>query len=226
MNTDIGDGSKGVQLVIDDPPKKATRLRGGRVRSRGGTQNPSFPRGVVRRKEFIDEFHEKTFILELQVFDPQPTTFFRSLDSVPSHKALGPVALVLTSPEESASSLVDGLDHRLGDAERGHEVKRHRAEHRGAQGKAPSTVQEGGLPTGQVPVTRGDEREAVRDRNFVGAEGKAKVSLGEARSSSAEGGGKGIGFSSWDMNGKEGRLMIVDGEASGVLKELKDLFGS
>jgi len=60
-------------------------------------------------------------------------------------------------------------------------MERDGAKNNGRQHKPAGSIEEGGAPTRQVLVARGDEMEAVRHVEFVGGKCQPKVSLGEGR---------------------------------------------
>jgi hypothetical protein len=51
-------------------------------------QDLVLPRSVNARERFVNEFHEQTFILQLQIFDTEATMLFAQLESVPGHQTL------------------------------------------------------------------------------------------------------------------------------------------
>jgi hypothetical protein len=128
IDLDEGDGAESVEFVVDDAPEE-TRISGDRcVKRRSTTEKPFFPAGVISSKKLVDEFHQQAKVLKLKIFHPEPALVFGSLDYVPSNQAFGPVATVLSGPEESTTSLVNGFDDRLRHIERGHVMQRKSAE--------------------------------------------------------------------------------------------------
>lgn len=68
------------------------------------------PRDIFLVVEFVQEFHEKGFILNLEVDDPEATMFLRSVDHVPCGEGITLVSLFnLLGPEASSPDLVQNL---------------------------------------------------------------------------------------------------------------------
>jgi len=70
--------------------------------------------GSLDREQFVNKFHEHTLVLEFQVLYPKTPIFFTAADTIPSHKAFGTVTAFITSPKESPTTLINGLNYRFG----------------------------------------------------------------------------------------------------------------
>lgn len=80
------------------------------------------------------------------------------------------------------------------------------------------------MPASKVLVARGNEREAIIHGDLMRGERKAKAGLREGGHRSAKRVGERLGNVIGHTNRKEGSLVIIDGEPSGIFKELQDLF--
>jgi len=134
------------------------------------------------------------------------------------------MAGILPSPEESTTTAINGFDHCLRDGHSRHEVKWDGAEHSTGQSESTSPV-EGGTPTGQILVTRRDKGKTVRHSQLVRRKGEAKVGLGKGGDNGAKGSSKLLGDVNRDANGKKSSFMVLDGESSGIPKNLQDMLG-
>jgi hypothetical protein len=76
-----------------------------------------------------------------------------------------------------------------------------------------------------VLVNGGDQWKAVGHRDFVGRQGEAKVGLGKGGHRSPECSSKSKSTLVRDGNRKEGCFVVVNGEASGILKNFQNVFG-
>lgn len=111
--------------------------------------------------KFINEFHEQTSVLKLQVFHPQAAIFFACLNIFPCDKALGTVAHLIASLEESTTTPVDSFDDCFRSLNCRHEMEGNGAKDSSGEGEAPGLVKERGTPAREVFVTGGDQGEVV-----------------------------------------------------------------
>jgi hypothetical protein len=88
VQNDHGDGTVRVQLIVDNLPNETGTSTPERIEVSGITQDPVLPRSVNARERLVNEFHEQTFILQLQIFDTEATMLFAQLESVPGHQTL------------------------------------------------------------------------------------------------------------------------------------------
>jgi hypothetical protein len=122
-NINESDGAIGRQFVTNNLPQI------GRGRSRVIRKNrvieeePIFPWSLSASEELINKFKQQTSILSLQVFKPKTTLQFTSTDMLPSYKALRTVASIVSSPEESATSPVNSVNHSFVETHSSHIVK-------------------------------------------------------------------------------------------------------
>jgi hypothetical protein len=57
IGVDTSNGSKGIELIIDDPSEVAIRPRSGGVEGSSVLKKPVFPVGQLVREKLVDEFH-------------------------------------------------------------------------------------------------------------------------------------------------------------------------
>jgi len=117
----------------------------------------------------------------VQIFQTKPAFKLAGTDIFPGHKTLGPMAGVISSPEESAATAVNSFDDRFVQPEGRHIVERKGTKDTGTQSKAPGTVQKGSTPTREVPVTRSNEGLAISNGKLMRRKRKAKIGLWEGR---------------------------------------------
>jgi hypothetical protein len=55
----VGNGAKGVELIVDDVPEEAIGPSGGSVKGCSVTQKPVLPVGLIAREQLVDELHKQ-----------------------------------------------------------------------------------------------------------------------------------------------------------------------
>jgi hypothetical protein len=98
-------------------------------------------------EKFVDEFHQKTSVLKLEVFHTKPTSVLWCLNSIPGHQAARPMAGLFTGPEESTTTLINGFDDSLRDVEGRHVMEGQSTENRSAESETPGPIKERRPPT-------------------------------------------------------------------------------
>jgi len=87
-------------------------------------QEPGHPRENDRLMQFVNELHEQAVIHVGQVLDAKTTTVARLANSVPSDKAVSPIARVVPSPEECTTLSIKHLAHTFREQDGRHMIDR------------------------------------------------------------------------------------------------------
>jgi glutaredoxin len=127
---------------------------------------------------------------------------------------------IITNLEKSTAPAIDSFDDRLRDLQGRHIVKRDRTKNCSRKSKTPSSIKERGMPFEEVLITRREERKTIVDRNFVGRQRESEISLRERGHSGAQSIIQFLGHVRLDGDRQEYGLVIIDGQARGLLKQL------
>lgn len=71
------------------------------------------PRERVWSQKLLNEFHEETVVLILNILDPQPSGVLGRTGPLPRNEALRAIALVSPNPEERMPPAVNLFTHRF-----------------------------------------------------------------------------------------------------------------
>lgn len=133
------------------------------------------------------------------------------------------MAGLIVGAKEGPAPAINRFDDGFGDIHGSHMVERKSAQDRCGKGKPTSSGEEGSTPTCQVLITGGQKWKTIVHRNLGGGEGQPEICLGEGRYRGTKSRGQLKSKARGDSNMEEGGLMIINGKASSLLKELKEV---
>jgi hypothetical protein len=133
------------------------------------------------------------------------------------------MADIVTSPKKHTAPAINSFDDGFWNTQGRHVMKRDGAEDSSRKSKTSNPVEKRGMPTRKVLIKGGNKGQTVINRNPSGGQGESEISLRKGGHGGTEDVSKLLGSVRRDGNREESDFIVVGGQTSSLLEELKDV---